>query len=45
MIKVFITTTAGRKSDLFDEGTTLREIFDTFDVDYSTATSTSSGSS
>ena len=38
MIKVFMTTTAGRKSDLFDEGTTLREIFDAFDVDYSTAT-------
>jgi len=38
MIKVFMTTTAGRKSDLFDEGTTIREIFDHFDVDYSVAT-------
>jgi len=38
MVKVFITTTAGRKSDLFDEETTLREIFDAFDVDYSVAT-------
>jgi len=38
MIKVFITTTAGRKSDLFDEETTIREIFDAFEVDYSTAT-------
>lgn len=38
MVKVFVTTTAGRKSDLFDEGTKLREIFEAFDVDYSTAT-------
>ena len=38
MIKVFMTTTAGRKSDLFDEGTTIREVFEHFDVDYSTAT-------
>ena len=38
MIKVFMTTTAGRKSDLFNEGTTIREIFDHFDVDYSVAT-------
>lgn len=38
MIKVFVTTTAGRKSDLFDEGTTLREVFEQFDVDYGVAT-------
>ena len=38
MVKVFCTTTAGRKSDLFDEGTTLRQVFDAFDVDYSVAT-------
>lgn len=38
MIKVYVTTTSGRKSDLFDEGTTIREIFDAFDVDYSVAT-------
>ena len=38
MIKVYVTTTAGRKSDLFDEGTTIREIFQAFDVDYSVAT-------
>lgn len=38
MVKVFMTTTAGRKSDLFDEGTKIREIFEAFDVDYSTAT-------
>ena len=43
MIKVFVTTTAGRKSDLFDEGTTIREIFDAFDVDYSVATNTIDG--
>ena len=33
-----MTTTAGRKSDLFDEGTKIRDIFAAFDVDYSTAT-------
>ena len=38
MVKVFMTTTAGRKSDLFDEGTKIRDIFAAFDVDYSTAT-------
>ena len=38
MVKCFMVTTAGRKSDLFDEGTTLREIFDSFDVDYSIGT-------
>ena len=38
MIKVYVTTTAGRKSDLFDEGQTIREIFNAFDVDYSVAT-------
>ena len=38
MVKIYMTTTAGRKSDLFDEGTKIREIFEAFDVDYSTAT-------
>lgn len=38
MVKVYCTTTAGRKSDLFDENQTIREIFDAFDVDYSVAT-------
>lgn len=38
MVKVFMMTTAGRKSDLFDEGTKVREVFEAFDVDYSTAT-------
>ena len=38
MIKCYVTTTAGRKSDLFDEGTTIREVFEAFDVDYSVAT-------
>ena len=38
MVKIFLTTTAGRKSDLFDEGTKIREIFEAFDVDYSVAT-------
>ena len=33
MVKVYVTTTAGRKSELFDEGTTIREIFDHFDVE------------
>ena len=43
MVKIFCTTTAGRKSDLFDEGTTIREVFEAFDVDYSTATNTIDG--
>ena len=38
MVKVFVSTAAGRKSDLFDEGTTPREIFNKFDVDYAKAT-------
>ena len=38
MVKCYVTTTAGRKSDLFDEGTTVREVFEAFDVDYSVAT-------
>ena len=38
MVKIYLTTTAGRKSDLFDEGTKLREVFEQFDVDYSSAT-------
>ncbi len=43
MVKVYVTTTGGRKSDLFDEGTTLREVFDAFDIDYSVATNTIDG--
>lgn len=43
MIKVYLTTTAGRKSELFDENATPREIFDSFDVDYSVATNTIDG--
>jgi hypothetical protein len=43
MVKIYCTTTAGRKSDLFDEGTTIREVFEAFDVDYSTATNTIDG--
>ena len=38
MVKVYLTTTAGRKSELFDEGTTIREIFNHFETDYSVAT-------
>jgi len=38
MVKVYCTTTAGRKSDLFDENTKIRDIFAAFDVDYSAAT-------
>lgn len=38
MVKTYVTTTAGRKSDLFDENTTIKEIFEHFDVDYSVAT-------
>ena len=38
MVKVFLTTTAGRKSELFDEGTTIKEVLQHFDVDYSVAT-------
>lgn len=43
MIKVYLTTTAGRKSDMFDENATPRDIFNAFDVDYSVATNTIDG--
>ena len=43
MVKVYLTTTTGRKSDMFDETQTLREIFKAFDVDYSVATNTIEG--
>jgi len=43
MVKVNVLTTAGRKSDLFDEGTTVKEVFNHFDVDYSVATNTIDG--
>jgi hypothetical protein len=43
MVKIYLTTTAGRKSDLFDENTTIREIFNHFDVDYSVATNSIDG--
>ena len=43
MIKVYMTTSGGRRSDLFDEETTLREIFTAFDVDYSVASNTIDG--
>lgn len=43
MVKVYVTTCAGRKSDLFDEGATIRSIFEAFDVNYSTATNTIDG--
>ena len=38
MVKVYLTTCSGRKSDLFDENTKIREIFDAFEHDYSNAT-------
>lgn len=43
MVKVYCTTTAGRKSDNFAEHQTPREIFEYFDVDYSVATNTIDG--
>ena len=43
MIKVYLTTTAGRKSDMFAEHQTPREVFEYFDVDYSVATNTIDG--
>lgn len=43
MVKVFLTSAAGRKSELFDEGTTIREIFNHFDTDYSVATNSIDG--
>lgn len=43
MIKVSVITTAGRKSDMFSEHTTPREVFEAFDVDYSVATNSIDG--
>ena len=43
MVKVYLTTTAGRKSDMFAEHQTPREILEYFDVDYSVATNTLDG--
>ena len=43
MVKVSVITTAGRKSDLFAEHQTPREILEYFDIDYSTATNTIDG--
>ena len=43
MIKVYMTTTAGRKSDMFDSETKIREIFNHFGVDYGTGTNTIDG--
>jgi hypothetical protein len=43
MVKVNLLTTAGRKSDMFAEHQTPREILEHFDVDYSVATNTIDG--
>lgn len=43
MVKVILTTTAGRKSDMFAEHQTPREILEYFDVDYSVATNSIDG--
>ena len=43
MIKVSLTTTGGRKSDVFAPNVTPRQIFDHFGVDYSAATNTLDG--
>ena len=43
MVKIFMTTNDARKSDLFDETMTPREIFDAFGVDYGTGTNTIDG--
>ena len=43
MVKVYLTTTAGRKSDMFAEHQTPREILEYFDIDYSVATNTLDG--
>ena len=43
MVKVTMISTAGRKSDMFAEHQTLREVFDTFGVDYSVATNSVDG--
>ena len=43
MIKVQVLTTAGRKSDMFAEHQTPKEILEYFDVDYSVATNSLDG--
>ena len=43
MVKVSLISTAGRKSDMFAEHQTPREVFEYFDVDYSVATNTIDG--
>jgi hypothetical protein len=43
MVKVTITTTSWRKSDVFAEHQTPREIFEAFDVDYASATNNIDG--
>ena len=43
MVKVQVLTTAGRKSDMFAEHQTPREILEYFDVDYSVATNSLDG--
>ena len=43
MVKVNLMTTAGRKSDMFPESKTPREVLEYFDVDYSVATNSIDG--
>ena len=43
MVKCTVITTAGRKSDLFSETKTPKEILDYFDIDYSAATNSLDG--
>lgn len=43
MVKVQVLTTAGRKSDMFAEHQTPKEILEYFDVDYSVATNSLDG--
>lgn len=43
MVKVTVITAAGRKSDIFEETKTPKDILDYFDVDYSVATNSLDG--
>lgn len=43
MVKCTVITTAGRKSDVFAESKTPKEILEYFDIDYSAATNTLDG--
>lgn len=43
MIKVTVITTAGKKSDIFEETNTPKEILDYFDIDYTAATNSLDG--